>query len=45
MNIPVIPKLRMTLLVMLTAAGLFVGGFAHGYGLKSSAWPNECEGE
>jgi hypothetical protein len=38
-------KPRMAFVVMLTAAGLFFGGFAHGYGLQFGAWPNDCEGE
>jgi hypothetical protein len=45
MNIPVTLKLRVTLAIMLTAAGLFVFGFAHGYGLELIMCPNECEGE
>jgi hypothetical protein len=45
MNILGTFKLRMAFLVMLTAAGLFFAGFAHGYGLEICPGPNDCEGE
>jgi hypothetical protein len=45
MNIPATLKMRATLLVVLTAAGLFFGGFAHGYGLDFGTCLKECEGE